>query len=381
VGDYLVTIEQRGEDESIVCYDATTGAERWLYHYPTSFDETAGGPGPRATPTIHGADVYALGAKGELCCVQLLDGELRWKFNVLNDNGLTANDLPDGQLYPKWAFAGAPLVIDWGTPEESDDLVVVNVGGPDGNGLVAYATQDGQRVWRGAGLDDVQVDAGCENRAGYSSPMLVELAGVPQVVIFDGVGVRGCNPATGAQFWFHQFDNAGGDPGRVNVAQPLVIGGNRLFISASYTRGCALLEFAHEGEVWSVPKQIWPGQGETNLKLRSKFSSPVLFEGHIYGLDEGVMACLDPETGMRLWAGGRYGHGQMLLVNGQILLLSESGDIVLIDPSPERLQEKTRMPVLSPDNKTWNPPVLSRGRAYVRNHFEVVGLDLKASPQ
>jgi outer membrane protein assembly factor BamB len=328
--------------------------------------------------------VFTFGAKGELCCLKLLKGELRWKLNVVSDNGLTASDLPDemeGMLYPKWAFAGAPLVLDQGTPEETDDLVVVNAGGPNGNGLAAYSTRNGDRVWQGAGLQGVHVDGSCENRAGYSSPMLVTLAGVPQVVIFDGVGVRGCDPASGAQLWFHQFDNAGGDPGRVNVAQPLVIGGNRLFISASYTRGCALLELAHEGGVWSEPKQVWPEKGETNLKLRSKFSSPVLHEGHIYGLDEGVMACLDPETGRRLWAGGRYGHGQMLLANGQIFLLSESGDIVLIDPTPERLQERTRLPVLSPENKTWNPPVLSRGRAFVRNHFEMVGLDLTASRQ
>lgn len=382
VGDYLVTIEQRGEDEAVVCYDAATGAERWLYQYPTLFDETAGGPGPRATPTIRGGDVFTMGAKGELCCLNLLDGEPRWKLNVVEDNGLTASDIPDGLLYPRWAFAGAPLVLDQGTPDDADDLVIVNVGGPNGNGLAAYSTRKGGRVWQAAGLQGVHVDGGCENKAGYSSPMLVELDGVPQIINFDGVGLSGYDPATGAQLWFHEFSKEGTDPpGRVNVAQPLVIGANRLFISASYTRGCALLELVHDGDTWSPPKQVWPESGETNLKLRCKFSSPVLFEGHIYGLDEGVLVCLDPETGKRLWAGGRYGHGQMLLVNGQIFLLSEAGDIVLIDPSPDRLQERTRLAVLSPENKTWNAPVLSHGRAFVRNHFEVVGLDVNATQQ
>jgi outer membrane protein assembly factor BamB len=375
VAPYAVTIEQRGATEAVVAYDTDTGNEHWVHEYPADFQEPMGGPGPRSTPTIHRGRVYVLGALGDLHCLNLLDGESLWHVNILTDNGLLPGN-GGSPLNSMWAMAGSPLTVD--------DLVVVNAGGPAGNGLVAYGLETGERVWQGEGLANPTFSGNATNRAGYSSPMLADLAGARQILIFDGVGVRGCDRVDGRQLWSFQFDGGGGgDPGVVNVAQPLVLNGDRVLISASYGRGSALLHIVREGDAWRVGEgdsAVWPVAGEVNLKLRSKFSSPVLHDGFVYGLDEGVLVCLDPETGQSRWKKGRYGHGQLLLTNGQIVLLSEQGELVLIQPSPEEFIELSRIPIL-PGGKTWNPLALARGRAYLRNHFEAVCLDLCATNQ
>ena len=125
---------------------------------------------------------------------------------------------------------------------------------------------------------------------------------------------------------------------------------------------------------WQVTR-LWPEGERVNLRLRCKFSSPVVHDGYIYGLDEGIMVCLDPDTGERMWKGGRYGHGQLLLTNGQIFVLTEAGELVLVDPNPDELRELTRVEAL-PGGKTWNPPALVRGRALVRNHLEMACFQL-----
>jgi outer membrane protein assembly factor BamB len=127
---------------------------------------------------------------------------------------------------------------------------------------------------------------------------------------------------------------------------------------------------------------LWGGPDKPNLKMKSKFSSPLLVDGYLYGLDEGVLTCLDPATGDRKWIGsrtapsrGRYKHGQMLQTNGLLVILSEEGDVVLVRPQPDQLVEIGQMHVLD-GAKTWNPPALVRGKLYARNHEEMACVDL-----
>jgi outer membrane protein assembly factor BamB len=367
LGDFLVTIEQRGPNEAVVCYDANTGLERWTHEYPASFFEGMGGPGPRATPTIDGTDVFSLGAIGDLYCLDLATGEPRWNVNILTGNGLTTLN-EQGETIPFnaiWAMASSPLLLD--------GKVIVNAGGPVGNGLVAYDRTSGETVWRAAGLEAPAITPTSLNRAGYSSPQLVTLAGVPQILIFDGVGLRGCSPETGEQLWFHQYDEGEG-PGTINVAQPLMLPDDRVFISASYGRGSAVLRIMQTDGAW----QVEPEGDFEKMTMRCKFSSPVLHEGAIYGLDEGLLMCIDAQSGKRLWKkdrGAQYGHGQILLTNDRLFLLSEAGELVLVDAAPDAWDEIGKFPALEGE-KTWNPPVLSRGRAYVRNHLEMAAFDL-----
>ncbi len=347
VGDFLVTLEQRGDREAVVCYDAATGRERWLHEYPAHFQEAMGGPGPRSTPTIDGDDVFSLGAEGELCCLDLLTGEVRWSRDLL------PSDAPN----LTWALSSSPLVFG--------ERVIVNPGGPEGDGLMAVNRQSGETLWQRPGVEKLREGA-TQNRAGYSSPALVTLNGIEQLLNFDGWGLRSYQPDDGTLLWEYEFQNGPG----VNVAQPVVLGDDRVFLAASYGEGCRMIRTSFVDGSWSAPEALWQ-----NLNMRCKFTSPVLHEGFLYGLDEGILVCLDPETGERKWKQGRFGHGQILLVNGQILILSESGELVLVDASPDAYREFSRRSALG-SGKTWNPPALVRGRVYIRDHHEMAAFDL-----
>ncbi len=353
VDPYMVTIEQRGPHEALVCYDTTTGRERWVHEYPDEFMEAMGGPGPRATPTIAGGEVFSLGAKGELVKLSLVTGKLQWRRNILNDFNAPNTE---------WALSSSPLVVD--------ELVIVNPGGPKGDGLVALDRGTGEPVWIRDGAKQHGQDPGDSNRCGYSTPTVVELLGTRQILLFDGIGLRGYRPENGDLLWEYRHRNGAG----VNVAQPLVIGEDRIFISCSYDVGCAMVQVVREGDEWSA-KGLW-----NNLNLRCKFTSPVLHDGAIYGLDEGIMVCIDPESGRRQWKKGRYGHGQMLLTNGQIVVHSEDGWAALVEANPKAYREITRFRTFD-DPKNWNPPALVDGKLYLRNHREMACYDLCAKPR
>ncbi len=336
VGNVAVTIEQRRDDEAVVCYDTATGRERWVHSYPARFTEALGGEGPRATPTLTGGDVFSLGAQGRLLCLDAVTGKEKWSANVLEINKNIA-----------WAMSGSPLVYD--------NVVVVTPGANQpsaaGFGVIAYNRANGKLAWH-AGT----------HRGGYASPMLATLAGKRQVLVFDGEGVAGYDAADGKELWRHPWETQMD----INVAQPLVLDGDRVFVSSGYGVGCALLKVNADG----TAKELW-----RNKNLRCRFTSPVYYQGHIYGLDEGVLTCLDVETGQRAWHDGRYGHGQLLLQDDLLVVLAENGRLVLVQATPAGHHELGSIPAV--EGKTWNYPALADGRAYVRNHLEMACYDLR----
>ena len=167
------TQEQRGDLECVVCYDMADGQQLWVHEDDEQFDETLGGPGPRATPAFHDNRLYSLGATGLLNCLNASNGQLLWQVNILHEANV--ENIP-------WAMAGSPLV--------TGDLIIVNPGGSHGNALLAFDRVDGQKVW----------SAGNDN-ASYSAPSLRTLLGQQQIVIFDGAGVKGHMPDSGAELW------------------------------------------------------------------------------------------------------------------------------------------------------------------------------------
>lgn len=346
VDSVVVTIEQIGGDEAIVCFDAETGAEYWRNTYAASFDEAMGGPGPRSTPTVDGGQVFAYGAEGHLTCCDLSTGETVWQVDTLDKFGVSN---------VTWATSGSPLV--------RGDRVYVNTGSTKDGGLTCFDRGTGDVVWRAS---QAEWDTAGDNAAGYASPMFAVIDGVEQIVMFDGVALRGHAVDDGSELWSHPYKN---DP-LVNVAQPIVFEDGRIFIAASYAVGCEMLKVTG-GNAWTV-ESVWK---EPRL-MKCKFTSPVAKDGFLYGLDEGVLECLNAETGERMWKKGRYGHGQVLLSGDQILVMAEDGRFVVVRATPEKFEQLSETPVFDAA-RNWNPPSVSRGRVFLRNHEQMVRLDFE----
>lgn len=108
--------------------------------------------------------------------------------------------------------------------------------------------------------------------------------------------------------------------------------------------------------------------------MKNKFNSSVLHNGHIYGLDEGILTCVEVETGQRKWKGGRYGYGQVLLASNHLIVTTDTGELVLVKADPSKHEELTRVPVL--EGRTWNVPALASGRLLMRNATQMACFNL-----
>jgi outer membrane protein assembly factor BamB len=335
-GERAVTQEQRGEDELVTAYDLSTGRLVWAHTHPARYATTIAGVGPRATPAIAGGRVFTMGATGVLSALDLESGRRLWSRPVLAETGATL---------PEWGKAASPLVVD--------GRVVVSAGGPNNQSLVAYEGATGRMAW-GAGTA----------RVAYSSPRLAELAGSRQILMLNSATVSGHDAATGTLLWEHPFP-----AGQPNVATPAVLPGDRVLFSAGYGVGSRLFQITRDAAGALQPRLVWESP-----RLKSKFANLVVSGQHVYGLDDGVLTCIDPATGSRVWKDGRYGHGQMILAGGLLLVQTEEGEIVLIDPTPDGLRELTRFAALS--DKTWNPPALAGALLVVRNDQEAAAYEL-----
>ncbi len=341
VGRRALTMEQRGEEEHVTCYDLLTGDLLWSHRDEARYYTAAArgaremaGDGPRAVPTVSGNRVYTYGATGVLNCLSLETGEAIWQREVIKDLG---------KRLPEWGKSTSPLVID-----DLDLLVVSGVenGAPT---LLAFTLETGEPAWTYAG-----------NGTSYSSPTLITLHGERQVVSVNGHDVTGHDPLTGEERW--RFDWPGRFP---KVAQPVPVGDDRLLVTASYGAGSYLLQVGKGDDgAWTV-SELWK-----STRLKTKFSTAVVRDGHAYGLDEGRLACVDLADGSRVWKDGKYGFGQNLLVGDRLLIQAEAGDVVLVDATPEAFREIARIDAL--DSMTWNPPTLAGRYLLVRNDREAI---------
>jgi outer membrane protein assembly factor BamB len=332
------TIEQRKQQEVVAAYDVISGRELWTSAWQARFSQwMGGGEGPRATPSWADGHVFALGAKGELRCLDAATGRLIWRTNILQDAG--AKNL-------RWGMAASPLI--------SGNGVIVLPGGSAGRSVAAYDRRTGKRLW--TALDD---------RTAYASPIEVTLLGVPQFVIVTARRLVGLSVDRHDVLWEFPWST----DHDASAAQPIVIGDRRVFYSSGYGTGAVVLELTKDGERFSV-REVW-----RNIRMKNRQSSSVLHDGFIYGLDEGILACLDAETGAVKWKGGRYGHGQLLLAGDHLVVITEDGDLVLVAATPERLQEVARVPAL--EGQTWNVPAFADGILLVRNTEEMAAFDLR----
>jgi outer membrane protein assembly factor BamB len=331
-GNLIYTIEQRRAQEVVAAYDAATGKEIWTHKYIADFQESMGGPGPRATPTYHDGKIYSLGATGEFFVLDALTGKVVWQKNILTENG--AENIT-------WAMSASPLIVD--------DMVIVQPGGSNNRSIVAYNKTTGARVWTSLG-----------DRQSYTTPMLVTLDGKRQILTATATRVVGLDPASGKLLWDYPWTT----DYDINSSQPILVGPSRFVISAGYGHGAALVDVAG-----GAAKTVWE-----NKKLKNKFNSSVILDGYIYGFDEAIFTCINAATGETAWKGGRYGYGQVLLASGHLVITSEEGEVVLLKADPKAHTEVAKFQSL--EGRTWNVPMIAGGRLFVRNAAEMAAYSI-----
>lgn len=328
----LYTQEQRGNDEVVSCYDAAAGKPVWEHRDAARFWESNGGAGPRATPTLSGNRVCSFGATGILNVLNADSGSLVWSRKVASDTGAKV---------PYWGLSSSPLVVD--------DLVVVFAGK-----LAAYDIATGRPRWFGP-----------VEKESYSSPHLLTLRGVDQIVMLSGDGATSVSPADGKVLWRHILGSS--------IVQPAQTDDGDLLITATNAgggTGTRRIAAALRSGAWTVEER-WTSTG-----LKPYFNDFVVHRGHAFGFDGGILACIDLQDGRRKWKGGRYGFGQLLLLSGQdlLIILSEKGELALVAADPDRFAELARFTAI--EGKTWNHPVIAGDVLLVRNGEEMAAFRL-----
>src|SRR5882672_3723264 len=331
IDGFLVTQEQRGESEAVVCYEAESGREVWAHEDQARFTEGIAGAGPRATPTFREGRLYTLGGSGIVNCLEASTGNVVWRRDLHQGSAATP---------PQWGYAASPLVVD--------GKVIVFAGGPSASGIVALDAATGTPVWTKL--------AGKES---YASAQLLTVRGKPQLLMSDNKSLAALAVADGATLW----ERPNPSEAVIPMLQSSPVDYTRVLVAAG--QGLALLELKEEGGKWNAA-ELW-----STAKFRPSFSNFVLHDGHVYGFDEGVLACVDLRTGERVWRKGRYGNGQLILLadQGLLILISEKGELALVEAKPQEPGEIVRIPSI--EGKTWNHPAVAQDRIIVRNGTEM----------
>jgi outer membrane protein assembly factor BamB len=342
VGQRLLTLEQDGDEEVVVCRDALTGSDHWRFRYARQEADQAAykgdhGTGPRSTPTIDGNLVYTVGSAGLLHCLNLQTGERVWRHDLLKE--FSAPNL-------QWGTSFSPLVVG--------DLLLTNPGGPNGGSLAAFDKRTGTLVWNSG-----------DDPAGYSSPIAATLASTRQVLFFTGTRLVSVAPSSGKEYWSYPWPTFDG----CNIATPIVVG-DYCFISSGYGRGCALLKVSARADGALSVKRVYE-----NNRMRNHFSSCVYYRGHLYGFSDGILTCMDFRTGEVAWTSRGFGKGALLIADGHLIILGENGKLCLAEATHEAFRRKAVTQVFK--NKCWTVPVLVRGRLFLRDQEELVCLDVR----
>jgi outer membrane protein assembly factor BamB len=310
----------------VYCFDAASGREVWKHEYRLGSDPRNFEGGPAATPTLDGNRVYTVSHQGDLFCLDAATGKPVWYKHYQQDFRAKR---------PQWGFAGSPLV--------EGNLLICDVGAR-GASTVALDKTDGKVVWK-SGDDD----------EGYASPVAATIAGKRTIVLFKGSHFVGLDAASGRELWRQEWKTSYD----VNAATPLIVG-DRIFVSSGYGRGCGMFE-VKGGAV----AERWQ-----NKNLRAHFSTPVIWQGAIYGIDgqaepKSPLVCLDVETGKVRWE-EKVGGGSLVLVDGKLVILSEVGELLIGEASPNGFKPALRQQVLG--KRCWVQPTVANGRVFCRNN-------------
>jgi outer membrane protein assembly factor BamB len=359
VGPYAVTQEQRGEEELVTCYRVADGSPVWVHADPVRFDPGAagglGGPGPRATPTIVGDRIITQGATGLVNCLDARTGEEIWSRDTIAESGAAL---------PIWGKSGSPLIVN--------NLVVISVG----VSAEEKAAAGGQKVKkRKTSLCAYDLKSGKQrwcagtHRPSYASPVAAMFGGEQQIVCVNEGYVTAHRAKNGEVLWEIPWPSE--HDTSASCSQPVPLAGDRLFLSKGYSWGSSLFQVKRgEAGVWNA-LSLWDRPIKPVMK--TKFSNVVIRDGFVYGLDDVLMSCIELETGRVQWKKRRsrgFGHGQVLLVGHAIVVLSESGELALVEASPKKYRELASIQALDPGHVTWNNPAFSAPFLLVRNARE-----------
>lgn len=340
----LYTMGLRGEQEFLIAIDIATGKEAWSApagsRYPNGW-----GDGPRMTPTVDGDRVYAVGGNGLLICAATKDGKVRWQKSLVTDLG--------GKLQG-WGYTESPLVVGGN--------LLCTPGGPQGT-MAALDKLTGDVVWRTKDLTD---------EAQYSSPVLFQQAGKPQVVQLVTKQFFGVDPATGKVLWRSEF------PGRVAVIPTVIPHAGHVYATSGYGVGCKLVKIAGDGN--SVETVY-----ENNKVMKNHHGGVVRVDGNIYGHSDGSgWVCQDLMTGKEIWSHKGFGKGAIHYADGMLYCLDEkSGEVALIEASPKGWTEHGRFKLdplstkRNPQGGIWPHPVVVGGRLYLRDQELLYCFDVK----
>lgn len=329
-GDLMYTQEQRGDNEVVACYKASTGKPVWTHSDKARFFESNAGAGPRATPTLAGDRVYSFGATGILNVLDARNGSVVWTRNVAAETNTKI---------PFWGFSSSPLVLG--------DVVIVAAAGQ----LVAYEAANGNRRW-----------VGPAGGGSYSSPHLVTINGVAQVLLTSDGELTSVAVADGKQLWQHAW-------AANTIVQPALMSDGNVLVT-SQEAGIRRIALAQHSGAWTIQER-WTSNG-----LKPYFNDFVIHKGHAFGFDGRILSCVDLNDGQRKWKGGRYGNGQLVLLSDQdlLLVLSEEGELALVQATADQFTEVAKFTAIQ--GKTWNHPVLVGDLLLVRNAEEMAAFRL-----
>jgi outer membrane protein assembly factor BamB len=333
----LYTLGNKSDRDAVYCFDAAGGKELWKHTYDEPLDPRYYEGGTSSTPTIDGAVVYTLSRKGKLFAFDAATGKVQWTKNIAADLDLEV---------PEWGFAGSPFV--------ENDLLILNAGTHG----VALEKKTGKVLWSTG-----------KNASGYSTPVPFMVNGRRAVVLFAAQHLAAVETKTGKEIWTFPWKTSYD----VNAADP-IIAGEKMFISSGYRTGGALLSLAG-----GSPSVLWKNQN-----MHNQLNACVLIENHLYGTSgqsgyAGDLRCVDFNTGEVKWKEASAGLGALMAAGGKLIVLSEKGELIIAEATPEKFKPLARAQVLG--GKCWTTPVLSNGRIYCRNsQGALVCVDVSAKP-
>ena len=319
VGNKLYVFARKGSDEVICCLDAATGKELWSDKYDAT---QVSGPasqhsGPRSSPTVADGKVVTLGVGGVLSCVDAAKGKLLWRKDDFSG------------AWPRFYTASSPIV--------TDGLCIAQLGSESNGGIIAYDLASGDQKWKWTG-----------DGTAYASPVILTVGGTRMVVTLTAKKIVGIGVADGKLLWEAPFPAQGR---AYNAATPIVDGTTVIFAGAGRGTKAVKVEKTAEG---FAAKELW-----SNPDNAVQFDSPVLKGSQIYGISQnGVLFCLDAQSGKTLWTaelGGR-GFGSIVDAGSALLALTPKGELTVFEPSDKEYKKVATYKVADTDTYAYPVP-------------------------